>query len=120
MLAQIFEYHRDTEGTEETQRHLPILTSELLFTSMITVTSFDGSEFDAYLSLPESGYGPGIVVIQEIFGVNQFVRDVADWYASHGFVAICPDLFWRQERNVVITDKGDDLNKAFHLYAGLD
>jgi carboxymethylenebutenolidase len=87
---------------------------------MITIKSFDGFDFDAYLSLPASGYGPGIVVIQEIFGVNQFVRDVADWYAAHGFVAICPDLFWRQERNVVLTDRGDDWNKAFQLYAGLD
>ncbi len=87
---------------------------------MVTIKSFDGAEFDAYLSLPASGYGPGIVVIQEIFGVNQFLRDVADWYAAHGFVAICHDLFWRQERNVVLTDKGDDLNKAFQLYNGLD
>ncbi len=87
---------------------------------MIALKSFDGAEFDAYLSLPASGYGPGIVVLQEIFGVNQFVRDVADWYAAHGFVAICPDLFWRQERNVVLTDKGDDVNKALQLYAGLD
>ena len=87
---------------------------------MITINSFDGGEFDAYLSLPVSGYGPGIVVLQEIFGVNAFVRSVADYYAAHGFVAIAPDLFWRQERNVELTDKGDDWNKAFQLYAGLD
>ncbi|HEY6802103.1 MAG TPA: dienelactone hydrolase family protein [Pyrinomonadaceae bacterium] len=87
---------------------------------MITINSFDGNEFDAYLALPASGYGPGIVVLQEIFGINQVVRDLADWYAAHGFVAICPDLFWRQERNVELTDKGDDWNKAFQLYKGLD
>jgi dienelactone hydrolase len=45
-------------------------------------------------ALPSSGYGPGVVVLQEIFfGVNQFMRDVCDWYAARGFVAICPDLF---------------------------
>jgi len=87
---------------------------------MITINSFDGGEFDAYLALPASGYGPGILVLQEIFGVNSFVRNVADWYAAHGFVAIAPDLFWRQERNVELTDSGDDWNKAFQLYAGLD
>jgi carboxymethylenebutenolidase len=64
---------------------------------MITIKSFDGGEFDAYLALPASGYGPGIVVLQEIYGVNAYMRSVADWYAAHGFVAICPDLFWRIE-----------------------
>ena len=85
---------------------------------MITLTSFDGEEFDAYLALPASGFGPGIVVMQEIFGVNHFVRGVADWYAAHGFVAIAPDLFWRQERGVIVAD--DDFNRALQLYIGLD
>ena len=87
---------------------------------MVTLKSFDGGEFDAYLALPASGYGPGIVVLQEIFGVNSIVRSVADWYAAHGFIALCPDIFWRQEPGIQLTDKGDDLNRAFQLYAGLD
>ena len=88
---------------------------------MITITSFDGGEFDAYLAVPAAGFGPGIVVLQEIFGVNQFMRDVCDWYAAHGFVAICPDLFWRQERGVDMTDKTEaEWQKAFALYQGLD
>jgi carboxymethylenebutenolidase len=87
---------------------------------MITIKSFDAGTFAAYLALPAGGYGPGIVVLQEIFGVNQFMRDVADWYAAHGFVALCPDLFWRQEPGVELTDQSDDLNKAFALYNGLD
>jgi carboxymethylenebutenolidase len=87
---------------------------------MITIKAFDGGEFDAYLALPASGFGPGVVVLQEIFGVNDYIRNVAAWYASHGFVALCPDLFWRQQRNVVLTDQGDDWNKAFALYNGLD
>jgi carboxymethylenebutenolidase len=85
---------------------------------MITINSFDGDSFDAYLALPASGYGPGVVVLQEIFGVNKYVRDVADWYAAHGFVALCPDLFWRQERGVQLTDV--EWNKALELYNGLD
>ena len=85
---------------------------------MITIKSFDGGEFDAYLALPSSGYGPGIVVLQEIFGVNSFMRSVADWYAAHGFVALCPDLFWRMERGVELTEA--DRPKAFDLYQKLD
>jgi len=87
---------------------------------MVTIKSFDGGEFDAYLALPAGGYGPGIVVLQEIFGVNDVVRGVADWYAAHGFVALAPDLFWRQQRNVELTDKGEDWNKAIAFYQGLD
>ena len=88
---------------------------------MATLKSFDGGEFDAYMTLPASGYGPGIVVLQEIFGVNEYMRTVCDWYASHGFVAICPDLFWRQEPGVQLTDGSEaEWQKAFALYQGLD
>src|SRR6266536_2302097 len=88
---------------------------------MATVKSFDGGEFDAYVAVPASGYGPGIVVLQEIFGVNEFLRNVCDWYAAHGFVAICPDLFWRQERGVELSDKTEaGWQKAFEFYQGLD
>src|SRR5215203_5176373 len=87
---------------------------------MITIKSFDGGEFDAYLALPASGYGPGIVVLQEIFGINSFMRDVADCYAAHGFVALVPDLFWRIQPGVELTDKGDDWNKAIELYLQTD
>ncbi|HXM50612.1 MAG TPA: dienelactone hydrolase family protein, partial [Pyrinomonadaceae bacterium] len=73
------------------------------------------------LVLPAGGYGPGIVVLQEIFGVNQYLRNVCDWYAAHGFVAICPDLFWRQERGVELSDQTEaGWQKAFELYQGLD
>jgi carboxymethylenebutenolidase len=87
---------------------------------MVTIKSFDGGEFDAYLALPAGGYGPGIVVLQEIFGINDYIRSVADWYAAHGFVALAPDLFWRMQRGVQLTDKGDDWNKAIAFYQGID
>ena len=88
---------------------------------MVKLKSSDGGEFDAYLALPASGYGPGIVVLQEIFGVNQFLRGIADWYAARGFVAICPDLFWRQEPGIELTDQSEaEWQKAFQLYQGLD
>ena len=61
--------------------------------STIKIKGKDG-EFGAYLSMPPKG-GPGVVVIQEIFGVNTWVRSVCDMMARNGFVAIAPDLFWR-------------------------
>lgn len=88
---------------------------------MVTVKSFDGGQFDAYIALPAGGYGPGIVVLQEIFGVNEYMRSVCDWYAAHGFVAICPDLFWRKEPGIQLTDKSEaEWQRAFQLYQGLD
>ena len=87
---------------------------------MIKIKSSDGGEFDAYLALPASGYGPGVVVLQEIFGVNRFLRSVADWYAAHGFVALVPDLFWRIQPGIELTDKGDDWKRAIELYQQID
>ena len=81
----------------------------------ISIQGADGN-FSAYMAKPESGSGPGIVVIQEIFGVNHVRRDLCDGYAATGYIAICPDLFWRIEPNVQLTDKSeDDWNKAFGL-----
>src|SRR5262245_61752424 len=87
---------------------------------MTSLKSIDGGEFEGYLALPASGHGPGIVVLQEIFGVNAYMRSVADWYAAHGFVALCPDLFWRLAPGIQLTDKGDDWQKAIELYQQLD
>ncbi len=88
---------------------------------MVKIRSLDNQLFDAYLALPASGYGPGVVVLQEIFGVNDYMRQVCDWYAAHGFVAICPDLFWRQEPGIELTDQTEaEWQKAFQLYQGLD
>lgn len=66
--------------------------------SMITIKGKDGS-FPAYLSMPPKG-GPGVVVIQEIFGVNTWVRSVCDMMSRAGFVALAPDLFWRMKVGV--------------------
>lgn len=88
---------------------------------MVTIQSGDGGTFQAYLSLPSSGTGPGLVLMQEIFGVNQVMREVADGYAALGFVVICPDLFWRQEPGIQLTDRTEEeWNRAFELYKGLD
>ncbi len=53
----------------------------------------NGSEGQGYLAVPESGSGPGIVVIQEWWGLNQQIKEVCDRFASEGFVALAPDLY---------------------------
>lgn len=88
---------------------------------MVTIQAVDGGQFEAYLATPASGKGPGIVLIQEIFGVNDVMRDIADHYAALGFVVLCPDLFWRQEPGIQLTDQTDaGWKRAFELYQGLD
>jgi carboxymethylenebutenolidase len=54
--------------------------------------------FEAYLALPSSGTGPGVVVFQEIFGINDNIRGICDRLAGEGYVALAPDMFWRLEK----------------------
>lgn len=88
----------------------------------VTIPAADGSgSFSGYLATPTSVPAAGILVIQEIFGVNQVMRDLCDGFAQQGYVALCPDLFWRQEPGVDITDQSDEeWQKAFSLYQGFD
>jgi carboxymethylenebutenolidase len=87
----------------------------------ITIQSRDGGSFSAYLAHPSGGRGPGLVLIQEIFGVNKVMRDLADDYARQGYMVVSPDLFWRQEPGIQITDKTEaEWAKAFELFKGFD
>lgn len=80
-----------------------------------------GGSFSAYLAVPKATPAPGIVLAQEIFGVNKVMRTIADTFAQQGFVAICPDLFWRQEPGIQITDGSEaEWQKAFQLFQGFD
>lgn len=88
--------------------------------STISITSHDGQQFDAYLSLPPTGHGPGLVIIQEIWGVNEHIKAVADQYAMDGYVVLAPDVFWRQEANVDLKYDETDTPKAFQLMTNLD
>ncbi len=87
--------------------------------SDISIPASDGGEFSAYLAKPAAGSGPGILLIQEIFGVNQEMRERADKLAAEGFVVLCPDLFWRQKPGVQLTDQTEEeWAEAFKLYQG--
>lgn len=73
----------------------------------------DGA-FRAYVARPQAPAKAAVVAIQEIFGVNAVMRHKADWLASEGFLAIAPDLFWRIEPGIDITDKTqEEWSKAF-------
>ncbi len=59
----------------------------------------DGDEFGAYVAMPESGSGPGIVLLHEIFGVTGWIKDTADLFAAQGYCVAALEMFWRLERN---------------------
>ncbi len=87
----------------------------------VSIKAADGGAFDAHLVQPAKPNGGAVVCIQEIFGVNHAMRDIAQYWADQGYVAIAPDLFWRQEPHVDITDGSDEeWKKAFQLYQGFD
>jgi len=88
----------------------------------ISIQATDGSgSFSAYVHAPKTAPTGVVVLIQEIFGVNQAMRDTAAWVADMGFIAVCPDLFWRIEPGIDITDKTDaEWKRAFELFQAFD
>ena len=81
----------------------------------------EGGRFSGYLALPDETPAPGVLVLQEIFGVNRVMRETCDWLASEGFAALCPDLFWRIAPGIDISDQTEEeMKRAFQLYADFD
>jgi carboxymethylenebutenolidase len=86
-----------------------------------TIKANDGGDFGLYVEKPSNASAGVIVCIQEIFGVNHAMRDIAKYWADQGYLAVSPDLFWRQEPRVDITDQTDEeWKKAFSLYQGFN
>ncbi|SOE98783.1 Dienelactone hydrolase [Burkholderia sp. OK233] len=101
-------------------QHCNLLEGDILGTQ-IRIGSNDGAgEFSGYLAIPASGNGPGIVLCQEIFGVNGTMRAVADYYAEEGYVVLVPDLFWRQEPNQEIAYDAAGFDRAMQFYRNFD
>lgn len=90
--------------------------------TFITVDAPDGGQFRAYLAKPRSNAGkaPGIVLCQEIFGVNAYVRETADYYAEEGYVVLAPDLFWRMEPGVDMGYSPEEWKRAFDYFQRFD
>jgi len=77
--------------------------------------------FSAYLARPSTTPVPAVIVAQEIFGVNRTMRAVCDRLASAGFIACCPDLFWRIEPGIQLDDRVEaDSARAFELFQSFD
>lgn len=90
-------------------------------TEKLNVQTPDGN-FSCYVARPAgAGNHPVIVVLQEIFGVNAGIRSIADNYAAKGYIAVAPDLFWRAEPDISMSEaKEGDWAKGFALYSAYD
>lgn len=87
----------------------------------MTIHSHDGRSFNAYIAMPDVTPAPVIIVIQEIFGINHELREKCEEFAAQGYIAIAPDLFWRIEPGIELSDSvPEQLERAFHLFAQFD
>ena len=80
----------------------------------------DDGSFDAYVALPAAGRGPAIILLHEIFGVNESMRRTADLFAEEGYVVVVPDLFWRFQPHIELGYSADDFQMAFDYYQRFD
>jgi len=78
-----------------------------------------GGALDAYLARPPAGSGPGLVLFQEIFGVNEHIRALVEQYALDGFVVLAPDVFWRAQRRVELGYEGEHRQRGIELAMAL-
>jgi carboxymethylenebutenolidase len=86
----------------------------------ITVEGHDGA-FAAYIARPKTSPAPAVVVLQELFGVNADIRKTCDELAEQGYIAVAPDLFWRQEPGVDLTVTSEaDWQHGLRLYQAYD
>jgi carboxymethylenebutenolidase len=81
---------------------------------MVTFPS-NGGQAEGYLAVPESGSGPGVVVIQEWWGLNQQIKEVCDRYAGEGFVALAPDLYRGTEVSLQEPDEAAKMMMALNI-----
>lgn len=91
--------------------------------AVIQIPAADGAgSFDTLVVTPKATPAGVVVLIQEIFGVNSAMHALSEWVADMGFIALTPDLFWRQQRNVVLEpDQGQDQwEQAFRFMNGFD
>ena len=89
-------------------------------TSRVARVSTADGELDAHVVLPDAGSGPGIVVLQEIFGVGEYIKEAADRLAGLGYVALAPDLYWRIAPGTALSHDEAGLGRAFEVSQQLD
>lgn len=81
----------------------------------VTIATTDGFQLGAYVAQPAGDVKGAIVVLQEVFGVNQHIREVADGYAESGYYAIAPKIFDRIERDIELGYEEADMGRALSL-----
>jgi carboxymethylenebutenolidase len=86
----------------------------------VVLTAEDGHRLDAYIAQPEGEPLAGLVVVQEIFGVNAHIRSVADSYAEEGFFVVAPGMFDRIEPGVELGYGEADMQKARSYFPKFD
>jgi carboxymethylenebutenolidase len=85
-------------------------------TQWIDLPAADGATgFSGFMALPPAGRGPALLLLQEIFGVNEHIRGVAEQWALDGYVVLAPDLFWRQQPRVELDYVGPEREQALAL-----
>ncbi|MGQ0432393.1 MAG: dienelactone hydrolase family protein [Microthrixaceae bacterium] len=84
-----------------------------------SVSAHDGGTFEAFCAVPDSGRGPGVLLFQEIFGINDNMRGLAEKLAGEGYTVLVPDMFWRLEPRF---ERGDEsgLGDAFAMVQRFD
>ncbi|HRQ60926.1 MAG TPA: dienelactone hydrolase family protein [Alphaproteobacteria bacterium] len=81
------------------------------------IQAHDGGTFKAHIVMPDSTPAGAVIVVQEIFGINNDVRKKCEEMADLGFIGIAPDLFWRIEPGIELYDSNpEQLQRAFHLF----
>ncbi len=91
------------------------------FDRTLTVQTRDGGQMPAYLALPASGRGAGLVLLQEIFGVTEYIRSRAGDLAALGYVTVVPELYWRLGPHIVTDEQTEaGLQEAFGYFSRLD
>jgi carboxymethylenebutenolidase len=87
---------------------------------ILELRSRDGHTFEAFAARPDGGPLGGVVVVQEMYGVNDYLKSVCGFYASHGYHAVAPSLYDRYERSLVFDYTKTDHDRAQKLYKNWD
>lgn len=87
----------------------------------VEIQAHDGKTFKAHIAMPDKTPAGAVILIQEIFGINQDMREKCEAMADLGFIGIAPDLFWRIEPGIELYDSNpEQLQRAFHLFSEFD
>jgi carboxymethylenebutenolidase len=89
-------------------------------TRVESITAADNGRFNGHLAVPEGGSGPGLVLLQEIFGVNDYIKERAAALADLGYTVLAPDLYWRLQPGIALPGDEAGLQQAFGYVQRLD